>query len=353
MSRPPKRSTISATARPSRPASVTSAAIAIVRSPIRSPRVGPPRGRGRGSRPSAPRACISLAVSNPIPRRRAGDERDLPGPGIHERHAPILRRVGRLAPCGCSRSPTSATPAPGCSRRRSPPPAARLDHWQIAEAAEPARRPARLRRGDDLRRRDARRPGRPPRLDASRRRSCSPSCSMRGTPLLGVCLGSQLLVEAAGGEARRAPRARDRLVRRRADRARAPTTRCWRRWRPAFEAFQWHSYESAPPPGADDARPQPGLRAGVPGRRARLGDPVPRRGQRRPTRAHWIDDYRVRPRRGPDRARPGRPRARDRDEDRGLERARPRALRPLPGRGRRATAPAVVVRSYSPVSGVR
>ncbi len=36
----------------------------------------------------------------------------------------------------------------------------------------------------------------------------------RRVPLLGVCLGSQLLAEAAGGEVRRRRGARDRLVRR-------------------------------------------------------------------------------------------------------------------------------------------
>jgi GMP synthase (glutamine-hydrolysing) len=70
-----------------------------------------------------------------------------------------------------------------------------------------------------------------------------------GVPLLGVCLGSQLLVEAAGGQARRARRpeigwhpveltaegAGDALI--------APLA-------PSFEAFQWHSYECVPPPGA-------------------------------------------------------------------------------------------------------
>ena len=52
---------------------------------------------------------------------------------------------------------------------------------------------------------------------------------------------------------------------------RAPTTRCSAPLAPSFEAFQWHSYECVPPPGAAVARPQPGLRAGLPGRRGAPG----------------------------------------------------------------------------------
>ena len=70
-----------------------------------------------------------------------------------------------------------------------------------------------------------------------------------GMPILAVCLGSQLLAEAAEGSARRASRPeigwhrvevteegeRDPLL--------GPLA-------PEFTAFQWHSYEFVPPPGA-------------------------------------------------------------------------------------------------------
>lgn len=71
----------------------------------------------------------------------------------------------------------------------------------------------------------------------------------RGTPLLGLCLGGQLVAGAAGARARRAPRPEigwhrvELTDEGRRDPLLAPLA-------PGFEAFQWHSYEFPLPPGA-------------------------------------------------------------------------------------------------------
>jgi GMP synthase-like glutamine amidotransferase len=114
-----------------------------------------------------------------------------------------------------------------------------------------------------------------------------------GVPLLGVCLGAQLLAEVAGGEARRAARSEigwhpieltpagreDPLL------AALPGS---------FTGFQWHSYEFTPPPGAEPlARSEVCLQA------ARLGPAawvIQFHAEVSETDAlSWIADYRADP----------------------------------------------------------
>jgi GMP synthase (glutamine-hydrolysing) len=70
-----------------------------------------------------------------------------------------------------------------------------------------------------------------------------------GMPILAVCLGSQLLAEAAEGSARRAGRPEigwfevEVTEEGAADSLLGPLA-------PRFDAFQWHSYEAIPPPAA-------------------------------------------------------------------------------------------------------
>ena len=70
----------------------------------------------------------------------------------------------------------------------------------------------------------------------------------RGTPLLGVCLGAQLLAEAAGGAPRRASRPEIgwHPVEMAAEAEGDPLLGALPK---RFDAFQWHSYEAPLPPG--------------------------------------------------------------------------------------------------------
>ena len=114
-----------------------------------------------------------------------------------------------------------------------------------------------------------------------------------GVPLLGVCLGSQLVCEAAGGSARRAsePEIGWHGVEVTADGADDPVLGPLA---PSFEAFQWHSYESLPPAGAAILARSP-----VCVQAYRVGETTWGI-QSHPEvsaadAAHWVDDYRSDP----------------------------------------------------------
>jgi GMP synthase (glutamine-hydrolysing) len=111
-----------------------------------------------------------------------------------------------------------------------------------------------------------------------------------GMPILAVCLGCQLLAEAAGGLARRAPEpeigwldvevtedgATDPVI--------GPLA-------PRFTAFQWHSYEAVPPGGAAILARSP-----VCAQAYRIGERAWgiqfHAEVTAANLAHWIDDYR-------------------------------------------------------------
>ena len=116
----------------------------------------------------------------------------------------------------------------------------------------------------------------------------------RRVPVLGVCLGAQLLAEAAGGEVRRAAEPEigwsevtlepagtgDPLMAALGER---------------FTSFQWHSYEAHPPPGSELLARSPlclqAYRlAGLPAWGIQFHAEVDR-----PTLEHWIRDYRSDP----------------------------------------------------------
>lgn len=114
-----------------------------------------------------------------------------------------------------------------------------------------------------------------------------------GRPLLGLCLGGQLLATAAGAPARRAARPEIGWlpVELTADGAEDPLLAPLA---PHFEAFQWHSYEFPLPAGA-----VPLAQSDVCLQACRLGDAAWAL-QFHPEvsgadAAHWIDDYRADP----------------------------------------------------------
>jgi GMP synthase-like glutamine amidotransferase len=112
-------------------------------------------------------------------------------------------------------------------------------------------------------------------------------------PLLGLCLGGQLLAAAAGAQPRRAshPEIGWHQVEVTAEGTNDPLLGPLT---PSFEAFQWHSYEFPVPPGAVPlARSEVCLQACRLGERAwalQFHPEVSAADAR-----HWIDDYRADP----------------------------------------------------------
>ncbi|HET7445910.1 MAG TPA: type 1 glutamine amidotransferase [Solirubrobacterales bacterium] len=109
-------------------------------------------------------------------------------------------------------------------------------------------------------------------------------------PLLGLCLGAQLVAEAAGATPRRASQPEigwhrvELTPEGAADPLLAPLA-------PGFEAFQWHSYEFPLPPGAVAlAHSEVCLQACRIGERAWAIQFHPE--VSRADALHWIDDYR-------------------------------------------------------------
>jgi GMP synthase (glutamine-hydrolysing) len=115
----------------------------------------------------------------------------------------------------------------------------------------------------------------------------------REVPLLGLCLGGQLLAAAAGAQPRRASRPeigwhRVEMTREGAeDPLLGPLA-------PAFEAFGWHSYEFPLPPGAVPlARSEVCLQGCRLGERAWALQFHPE--VSRADALHWVDDYEADP----------------------------------------------------------
>jgi GMP synthase-like glutamine amidotransferase len=111
----------------------------------------------------------------------------------------------------------------------------------------------------------------------------------RGTPLLGLCLGGQLVAGASGSAVRRAPRPEIgwHPVELTAEGADDPLLGPLA---PRFEAYQWHSYEFPLPPGAVAiARSEVCLQAARLGERAWAFQFHPEVSST-DARA-WIDDY--------------------------------------------------------------
>ena len=147
----------------------------------------------------------------------------------------------------------------------------------------------------------------------------------RRVPLLGMCLGCQLVAEAAGAKPRRAsaPEIGWDEVELTPEAAGDPLLGGLPG---ALLGVPVAQLRGAAPARSHRARPEPGLPAGLPARGPGVGHPVPRGGEHGGRR---LLDQRLpqRPRRGADRARPGGTACRDAGGDRRVERRRTRHVR--------------------------
>ena len=115
----------------------------------------------------------------------------------------------------------------------------------------------------------------------------------RELPLLGLCLGGQMVAEAAGAKARRASRPEIgwRQVKVTGEGGDDPLLGPLA---PSFEGFQWHSYEFSLPPGAVPlARSEVCLQGARIGERAWALQFHPE--VSRADALHWVEDFEVDP----------------------------------------------------------
>ena len=141
---------------------------------------------------------------------------------------------------------TTRAPRPAAARIRLPHP---LREFRPRAARRAGRAPLRRARGPG--RTDERGPGRPATRTCAPRWRAIREAVVAGKPMLGICLGAQLLAAGDGRQRAPEPRSRDRLVSP-AHRSRPHTTTgcsATSSTRPHF-VFQWHAYTFAPPPGA-------------------------------------------------------------------------------------------------------
>ena len=173
-----------------------------------------PCGRARSRRSRSSPGRRSRQHPEPEEQHEAGERGGGPAAAMRrargEQGADDQDRAGRrpiVRPQPCQTAAPDADPQPAPPRRRPLRAAARsaaaagdeLVEWTPARRRADARPRCRVRRDGGVRRRDERdRPGAPPVAD--RRDRAAPRRARAGMPVLGVCLGAQLLAAAGGAE---------------------------------------------------------------------------------------------------------------------------------------------------------